>query len=158
MSDLQPYAGIMGTAASGLSAYGQLAAGGARANVYRANARVAEGEAQTALDQSYYRAGLVAQKTRKTVGAAKASYGASGVVANTGSALHVLNDIAVQGELARQMELYQGRVAATGYNNQARFSRYYADAAENAAWGQAGATLLGSATQSWLNGFDEGGT
>lgn len=134
-------------ASSAFSAFGQIASGNAQAQAYDYNARVERQQAGVALDQATVRARQVEDKVARTAGEAKAQYGAAGVVPTTGSALMVLNDIATQGEMSRQLELYQGRLTASGHLQQADVDRAQGSVARTAGYIGAASTLLGSIAQ-----------
>lgn len=133
--------------ASILSAGGSVLQGQAQGKAYEFNAAVERQQAGASLDQSYVKARETEDQIARRQGQAKSAFGAAGVVSTTGSALHVLNDIASEGEMARQLQLYQGRVNATSRQQQADVDRAQASAAKAAGWISGASTLLSSASQ-----------
>lgn len=130
-----------------VSAGGSFIQGQAQGSAYDYNASVQRQQAGQALDQSYVRARQTQDQVSRKTGQAKAALAAGGVDVNTGSSLHVLNDIASEGEMARQMQLYQGRVAATSDYEQSDSDIAAGSAAKTAGWLTGASTLLSASAQ-----------
>lgn len=117
-----------------MSAGGSILQGQAQGKAYDFNASVERQQGNVALDQSYVQARQTQDQIARRSGQAKSAFGAAGVVGTTGSALHVLNDIASEGEMARQLQLYQGRVTAFGHEQQSDADIAQGSAAKTAGW------------------------
>ena len=140
-----PY--IIAAAGSAVSAMGTMAAARGQSQAYNANAEQQREIAQQAEQQSQLKAQLTEQDNARRMGAARAAFGAAGVDPNIGSPLALMADLATQGEVRRQLDLYQGRVNAYSADSQAGIYGAEADAALSAGAYGAGATLLTSASQ-----------
>lgn len=96
------------------------------------NEQVSKQNAKTAGEQALYDAEQTRAKNRRILGAQRAAYSASGVDADSATALDVQQDTAIQGEMDALTAIYTGKLAATGHNSQATLRRMEA--------GQAGRT------------------
>ena len=130
-----------------LSAFGAFSSGQAQAADYTQNMRNEQQQSTIALDQSFVRAGQVADETSRAAGRQTAAYGAAGVVTSAGTPLQVLADTARKGEMARQLTLYQGRVNALSYQEQADADKAQATAAKTASYIGAATTFLDKIAQ-----------
>lgn len=111
-------AGGVGLASGALGAAGALAGGQAEARSASFNAKLARRQAlvqrqnaQLARAQAAASAKQAARRSRLRMGAIRAAAGAAGG-AGTGSVLDILGDVAEQGELERQQEIFKGELAA----------------------------------------------
>lgn len=132
-------------AAAGVGAYSSIQAGNAQAAAAGYNAQLQRAEAQQAQDQAAAEAQQQQTKTKLDIGNALAAAGASGVDPNQGSPANVLGMIAQQGELSRQLILYNGQYNATNFLNQANVSIFQGQQAQQAGINTAGTTLLSAA-------------
>lgn len=138
-----PYiAGGLTAASSLASANGAQQSGAAAAAASQYNANVELQRAQIATQQSQTDATQVAQDTERRLGQARADFGAAGVVPDSGSPLLVMSDQAAQGELARQLTLYRGQIAALSDQEQAQLDLFNAGQSSTAGNIRAGTTLL----------------
>lgn len=80
-------------------------------------------------------------------GAITAAYGAAGVDPNSGSPLQVMSDQATQGELARQMTIWQGVAQQQSADTQASADQAEGSAALRAGYTSALGTLFNGAAQ-----------
>lgn len=125
-------------ATTAVSAVGTLSAANAQANADQFNAQVSEDNAKVKAQQD-------AVATEQRLGQAQAAYGAAGVDPTTGSPLLVKSDIARQGELQRQLDIWSGKVGADA-------SQQAAGAATTAGLFGAGSSILGGAMKIQQNG------
>lgn len=124
--------------ATAVSAIGTLSAANDQSNMAQYQAAVAEDNAKVKAQQD-------AVATEQRLGQAQAAYGAAGIDPTTGSPLLVKSDIARQGELQRQLDIWQGKVGADA-------SRQAAGAATTAGYFGAGNSILGGAMKYAQNG------
>jgi hypothetical protein len=110
-------------AATAMQAVGALSQGMQAKNAAKYNAKLAEQNAAMARDQANADAQAQQRDARRTIGLARANYGASGVTLE-GSPLDVLEQSAALAELDRQTILYKGEVRATGYGNEAALEKH----------------------------------
>jgi len=96
---------MMAAAAAVSGAAGQVMAGMSQSAADRANALAADNQASA-------EGKIIKMQTEQQIGRQAAGYGASGVVAGTGSPLAVMADTAMKGELSRRLALYRGAVTA----------------------------------------------
>lgn len=103
---------ILSVASTGLATY---------ASVQQAdyNKKVANANAQAALDQANYSAQRLRERNQRTLGSQRANAAAHGLALDSGSYNDLLTDSSIQGELDVQAELYKGRVGATRQYNEA---------------------------------------
>jgi hypothetical protein len=126
---------IIGAGVSAYSSYSQ-AQDAKAADEY--NEKVADQNAISAEQQGQEQAQLQQQQAAKTIGAAVAGYGASGVESGSGSALDVLSESASNSELDRQNILYKAKLQANGYQDEGDLDS--AKAATRDEQGELGAT------------------
>ena len=120
--------GMLSAMGAGVSAEGQITGGKAEAAALRYNADVADINARLATQTAEYDARQIRRLLDKTEGGQKASYAASGVSADSGSALDVLSDTVAQGTLAVQRREFAGKLEAMGYTAEAARARVNAKA------------------------------
>lgn len=132
-------ASALGTVTSAVGAINQ---GYATQEAEQYNATLAQQQAQTAIQTSQEQAQQVQYQTHQTVGQQVANAGASGVDPNQGSPLSVMSDTATQGELNRQLTLWQGQSQAVSLQNQAAQDIYAGNQAVNAGYANAFGTFL----------------
>lgn len=113
-------------AGMGLQTAGGLYSIGVKQQLYRAQARAYEADAETseqatALDVERYR-----KTAESALSSMRASYAKSGVELSSGSPLEVMAESAGQAELDAKIIQWQGDVQAINLRNQARMTRYQA--------------------------------
>ncbi|HLG87055.1 MAG TPA: hypothetical protein VKZ79_07650 [Alphaproteobacteria bacterium] len=133
---------IAAIAAAGVAAVGSIASGVAQSNAAKYNAEVEQQRAQEAEQQAEAQAAIDKQNTARKMGQAEAAYGASGVDPNSGSPLNVMSDLATQGELTRQLTLYQGKIGAIADLQQGALDKLQGQNALTSGIVGAGSTLL----------------
>jgi hypothetical protein len=166
MSELLPFVSqaiSTGGTATSISGYDQAASAALATGNY--NADVEGIRAQNATNAASANASMVAARTALTQGQIAANYGAAGVDSG-GSPMQVMQAAAIQGELSRQLTLYQGTVQAQSDQQQAVLDRYNAQVTATADKTKAESTLLtgagnltgpNSLLQSYLNKASGGG-
>lgn len=118
-----------------------------QALIHQQNAQIARKQAASQAQQAE-------RRSRLRLGAIKAAGGASGA-AGTGSVIDILGDVATQGELERQNELFKGELAARGQELGAEAARAERDlASQRGRFGLASAAL--GAPASAARGFSAG--
>jgi hypothetical protein len=146
---------IAGTVAStAITAYGASQAADAQSKADSFNAEVAAQQAKNATDQANAQAQIDEQNTRRQLGQISADYGAAGVDPNQGTAAAVLSDQSSQGELTKQITLYQGKLARLGDLTQGQIYSYEGAQAQAAGMFKAGSTILtgaGTVAKNWPN-------
>lgn len=149
-------------ASAAMSSAGSAGQGNASAAAYKFDSSVQRQQESQALDQSYVQAREIEDQNARRSGAAAAAYGSSGVVANTGTPLHVMNDIVTEGEMSRQLALYQGKVNAFGHRQAYDVDIANAHAARRAMWITVADPLLGmlakGAVMQYWSGSSAGGS
>jgi len=135
------FAGLGGV----LGAYGNITAGNNQAAILERQAGLQTQYAGQALQAGSYNAYRQSILANRTLGAAKASYGASGVDSTSGSVMSVIGASAANAEIDRQNILYGAQIRATNYENQASIENIEAgEASQSGTLGAVG-QLLGSA-------------
>lgn len=131
-----------------LSAFGEAYAGEAQANAYQANAdqQILQGLQERNI--AITKAREQGTTSLRQAGAIRAAYGASGVVPTGGTPLEVMSDQATSGELARQMQLWQGVVSQQSSDQQAASYRAQGKAARTAGYISAIGKLVSGAEKS----------
>jgi hypothetical protein len=137
----------LGLVASQQQAQGELPVGQSQQQVSDYNAQVETQRAATATNQAAAQAAIDATATTRKLGTIQADYGAAGVVGTTGSPLSVMMDQSMQGELARQLDLYRGSVTAQTDAQSAKLDYAQGIIANQAAGVRAQGTLLTGATK-----------
>lgn len=125
-----------GVAAYGAYQQGQAAQAAATFNEVTSiqNAELARREARTQAAQTH-------RENMLRLGAIQAAQGASGG-SPEGSVLDVIADVARQGELEKQYQIFQGEAAARGYKNTGTLDAFRGEQAANAGYLRAGSELL----------------
>jgi hypothetical protein len=141
-------AAVAGAAVTGYSA---INAGATAKNTADYNAAVAEEQAQVALSSSQANAQQIADQTRQKIGAVASAYGAGGVDVSQGTPLSVMSDLQSQGEMTRQLTLYQGKIQAEGLQSTAALQTFGGQQAAAAAPISAFGTLLSGASSAAKN-------
>jgi hypothetical protein len=126
---------ILGTLSSAAGAKQAASQSAAAANY---NAAIAAQNAQIVRQQAQADAILAQREARQRIGTIRAQYGASGA----GTPIDILTQSAEAAELDRQTIIYQGEVAATGYENQAAYQRFVARNAKKQGSAQSSNILL----------------
>jgi len=135
---------IMSAVGSAVSAYGMMQAGKAQQRAYEYNAQIAERNAQIARDQAAYEAERQESRMRRVIAGQRVGYLASGVTLE-GSAMELMVDTTVQGEMDRLAILYGGEVESVNQEAEAALSRMQGAAARKSAQFRAAGTLIGAA-------------
>lgn len=132
-------AAVAGTAVSALGAARQAQG---EQNILNYNAEVQRQEAESAQQAADVQAAEQAVKTHETIGEEIANAGASGVDPNQGSPLAVASDTATQGELQKQLIIWQGKTQQNALLNQANIDLYQGGQIRAAVPITVGSTLL----------------
>lgn len=133
--------GNLSMATAALSSLGSLFGGIAKSNAEDYNAKVEGVRAQEAEQEAGAEAQQVAQDNARKLAAAQAAYGAAGVQMQ-GTPLEVMHDLATQGELSRQLTLYQGSVQANADRQQGALDQQQAQMALAGGFQEGSNTLL----------------
>jgi hypothetical protein len=139
-------------ASGAIQGVGDIAQGVGSAAAYSANARWARQQAGVERQISYLKGAAAERQGAQVIGAEQAGFGHAGVAPN----LWVLSDTAHRSAMAREMELYQGRLAAVKQEQQADI--YHAEATSASLGGYIGAvsTLVGSIAKAAMSGAGGG--
>ncbi len=135
---------IAAAAAGGGGADPAAGRGGARghgAAAERYNAQVEAQRASEATQAAQANAAIVQTQTRQKMGEAAAAFGAGGVDMS-GSPLAVMSGLAGQGELSRQITLYQGKLQALSASSAGGLDTTQAGISQSAGYTRAAGTLL----------------
>lgn len=146
--------GLM-AAGSAVSAYGKYQAGKAQQAAANYNAMIDEQNAKMARDQAAFEADRQASKLRRVVASQRVGYLASGVTIS-GSAMDLLTDTVIQGEMDRLAIIYGGEAEAVSSLNQATANRMSGKAAAKAGTIGAFGSLLGGAGSAYGTGISLG--
>lgn len=136
---------FLALAGSAVSAVGAIKSGADQQAAMGYNAQLQKVQGQTAVDQSIVQAQQQDIANRRRIGDMTAAAGASGVDM-TGSPLAVMADQAMQGETAKQLILYRGRLQLNQADEQAAIDTASGGMAASKGIAQAGSTLLTGAT------------
>lgn len=136
-----------------MSAVGAVRQAQAQAGAARYNAQVAEQNASIAMAQGTAASEQQQRDSARKMGAAIASYGASGVDVSSGSPADVLADSARQSALDNATIKYNARLRAMGFTEQAALDRSGADNSESAGYINATSSLLNSAGKAYGSGM-----
>ncbi len=131
---------IVSTAVAGYGAYQQ---GQNASKTAKYQSQVAQRNAEIARQNSVLAGKQQDRLNRIRLGSIRAAAGASGGVSNTGSALEVVADSAIQGELKRQDILRAGEIKAAGFAAGSALSLFESEAASKTGKVGAAAALLG---------------
>lgn len=134
-------------ASSIYSGYAQYQAAKAQSKVMEYNAKIAEQNAVIAKQQADYEADRQASKMRRLTASQRVAYLASGVSVDGGTALDVMMDTTIQGEMDRLAILYAGDIESVNYRAQAAASRLEAEATKVAGKYRAYATAIQGTAQ-----------
>lgn len=143
---------ILMVAATAVSAVGAVRASQAQAAAANYNAQLAEQNAQVATAQGAAAAEAHDRDTRRKIGSAIASYGASGVQVDTGSPTDVLADSARAASLDNLTIKYNAKLRAMGLQAQAELSRTNADNSLQAGQINATSAVLSGASKAYGTG------
>ncbi len=133
-------------ASTALSTIGALRDAGAQANAAKANARVAEQQAQLQRDVGQFNVARERRLQRRALAQQVANAGSQGT-ALTGQPIDLLADSAKQAELDLQALRFDSEIKAQASDTEARFRRFEARQARNAGFFKAGTALLTGATK-----------
>lgn len=133
-------------ASAAMAAYGAIQQGKATQAAATFNAITSLQDASMARSEALMQAQQTQRENVLRIGAARANQGASGGTAE-GSFLDVVSDLAKQGELERQYQLWRGEAKARGYTNTATLDFAQGRAANEASYMRAGTELLGGAAR-----------
>lgn len=148
---------FMSMIGAGTKAYGSILSGRQTQAAYDFNAKLMEQNKNEAMISAKLNADKQQAQFVKIQGAAKASYGASGVESTSGSVIDILAANAANAEMDKQNILYGGMIKATNFANQASMNKRSGKNAMQAAyWNAAGAGMEG-AKDLYSNGYFDGG-
>lgn len=150
MTGIEEIALIAAAAGAATSAYGAYQQGQFQKASSNYQAQVATQDAEVAQQQAAAQADQDKRMAYLRIGAAKASYGASGVD-SAGSPMDVIGDIAAQSELQRQNDLYQGKLKSRGSLETATVESAAGKAAAQSGTLTAGSSLLSGAASTYGN-------
>lgn len=134
---------LIGTAV--FSAAGAISSSNAQAKAQKQKAAVNEANAAQAKQVAAYNAQLKERETSRLIASQRARFGKSGVQF-AGTPLDVVAEQAYQGDIDRQMTVYQGDLNAWRYTTEASFLEESADYTQSAGYTTAFGQLLGGAT------------
>ncbi|ENC2022869.1 hypothetical protein ABKE32_000495 [Escherichia albertii] len=129
-------------AASGVSAYNQYKSGQYQADVANQNAKLADAQANDAINRGNADAEQKRREMRQRQGQQAAALGATGGEMSSGSSLDIFGDTTQYGTLDALTTVNNAQREAYGYQVQAANSRAQADAAEQQGTVGAFSTLL----------------
>lgn len=128
-------------AMAGLAAYGAIQQGKAQQAAATFNAITSMQDATMARSEALLQAQQTHRETVLRLGTIRANQGASGGTAE-GSVLDVIGDVARQGELEKQYQVWRGEARARGYVNTAELDFSSGENSRNASYISAGSELL----------------
>lgn len=137
---MDPFTAAM-VAAGTMKAVGSLVEGQSQAKAYKAEARMADANAQMTYDQTNQREEQVRRESRAALSDQAAAVAQSGT-GFTGSNLDVMKQSAANAELDALNTRYQGSVTAVSYKNKAAGLRRAASDSLRAGWLGAGTAAL----------------
>jgi len=126
---------------AGVAVVGAIEQGKAATSAAAFNSAIQTQNAQLAREQARMEAAQTERTNFLRLGAIKASAGASGSTGE-GSVLDVISDVARQGELQRQNDIFRGEAAARGFTNTGTLDVIQGRSASNAAQLRAGSELV----------------
>ena len=118
-------------------------AGAINAATMRANAGLADRAAGDARERGQYQEGQERLQTDRLQGQQKSGYAAGNVDVKSGSAMDVLSDTSMMGELGAKIQQNNYAREAWGFGKQAASQRRQADITEQTAANQAEGTIIG---------------
>lgn len=136
-------------AAAAVSAYGAVQQGKAAKAAATFNAQVSDQNAQVSREEAQAQARQQDRETYQRLGAVRAAQGKNGGVANEGSVLDVIGDVAAQGELQKQNIQYEGELKARGFTNTSTLDRASGATAQRNSYSAAGSELLNGASNAY---------
>lgn len=138
---------------TGVSAIGSLRQGQAQRQAADYNAAIAQQNAVIAQQQGIAAVEAQQRNAARTIGAAKAAYGASGVQVDSGSPLDVLAESARMAELDKLTTKYNYDLRALGFDQQSNLASMNGKNATTSSLLNAGGSMLKGFTQySAMNG------
>lgn len=137
---------VAAAASTAAVAYGAYQQGQASSNAAKYQAQVSQRNAGIARQNAALQAKQQDRLNRLRLGTIRANAGAAGGVANEGSALDIIADSAIQGELKRQDIIRAGEIKASGFEAGASLSTFEAGQAATSGRIGAGAALLQGAS------------
>ena len=120
---------VLGAAGTALGAVSKFQSAKFDERMADRQALIHQQNAQLARQQAASQAKQAQRRGRLRLGAIRAAAGASGGAGGTGSVVDILGDVAAQGELERQNEIFKGELAARGELLGAQASRAEKDLA-----------------------------
>ena len=145
------FVGVVASLASAaVGAIGAIQQGNAQAAAANYNAQVQEQNAKTAQDQAASVAGQKIRESRQKLAAGRAAVMQSGFEVS-GSPLDVLDQAETQGYLDYLTAIYDGKVAATGYRNNAQLLKTEAKNAKTAGTIGAATNILSGLSDVYRN-------
>ncbi len=132
----------IGGAGAGIGAFGALIQGQAQSNALDRAAQIERQNAELDIQAGQTNAAISSINSDKRMGAITAGYGASGVEANSGSALAVLAASTTNAELDRQNIIHGAKVRAINYENQASMDEVGAKSALQGSYMNAMASIV----------------
>ena len=142
-------AGPLAVAGGLLGAYGAIKEGDAKADALEEEARASEENAIISRQAGIYDAQKQSLIAKKTIGAMKADYAASGVSSDSFDALEVLRESHTNAELDRQNIVYQSEMKAKNYSRRSKAAREGASATREAATINAFASLVSAGASAY---------
>ncbi len=131
----------------GVSAFGALQQGQDQSATLDRAAKIERQNALLDIETGQANAELSSISSNKRIGAISASYGASGVAADSGSVLNVLAASTSNAELDRQNIIHGAKVRAVNYENAAAMDTIGSDSARKGSYMNAFASLLGAGSK-----------
>ena len=145
----------MMAAGTAVNAFGAYSAGKAKQAAYNYDAQVAEMNAGIAKEQAEFEAARQESKTRRFIASQRVGFLANGVTIS-GSAMDILSDTTIQGEMDRLAIIYGGEVEAVNYRNDAQRSRFAGKQEAKAGMFNAAGSLLSGAGSAYGTGISLG--
>lgn len=145
---------VLSLVGAGVKASGEASAGRKAKKAFNLNAQIATENAELAREAAIDDVLSLKRTAYKTEGGIRASYGAAGVSASSGSVMDVLADTVTQAALDQNRRKYQGELEARDFMNQARTGQASGKAAYTGAmYSAAGSVLSGVGSFASQGGF-----
>ena len=138
---------------AGISAYGSVEQGKMTSDSLNTQAQNLRAQAAESEAQGAYNAQRQQIMAGAKIGSETASFGASGVKANSGSALDVIQASHQNAEMDRLNILHGADIKAINYSNQASMDQYGAESALKGGWMKAIGSLAQGGAQAYLYGM-----
>lgn len=138
-------------AAAAVSAYSAVRQGQAAKAASDFNTAIDKQNATLARQDAAMQAQQQDRENFLRLGSIRAAQGKAGGAAGEGSVLDVIGDVAAQGELQRQYDVYQGGMKARGYNNTASLDQSQGKNALTSSYYKAGSELLSGASGAYTS-------